>query len=162
VLDFEVQRCTRRCAASDRELKPGEPFYSVLMAEGAEVLRYDYAEEAWQGAPEGALGWWKSQMPDPHANRLHWAPNDVMLHFFEQLGSEPERQDTRYILALLMLRRRVVRLEETETDDAGCETLVLYCPKKEAEYRVQVTDPEPGRVGQIQDELARLLFAEAS
>ena len=35
MLDFEVQRCTRRCAATDRELKPGETFYSTLVVVGA-------------------------------------------------------------------------------------------------------------------------------
>jgi hypothetical protein len=162
VLDFEVQRCTRRCAATDRELKPGELFFSVLVPEGAAIVRYDYCEEGWQGAPDNALGWWKSQMPDPQAHRLHWAPNDVMLHYFEELANEPERSDTRYVLALLMLRRRIVRLEETQTDEQGEEVMVLYCAKKETEYRINVADPEPERVGQIQEELANLLFAKAS
>jgi hypothetical protein len=162
VLDFEVQRCTRRCAATDRELKPGESFYSVLVAEGAEVVRYDYCEEEWKEPPQDALGWWKSQMPDPNAHKLHWAPNDVMLHYFEQLTNESDKPDTRYVLALLMLRRRIVRLEETQVDEHGDEFLVLYCPKRETEFRVPVTDPEPERVGQIQEELAKLLFAKAS
>lgn len=162
MLDFEVQRCTRRCAATDRELKPGEYFYSVLVAEGAEVVRYDYCEEEWKEAPENALGWWKSQMPDPHAHKLHWAPNDVMLHYFEQLSSDGDKPDTQYVLALLMLRRRIVRLDETQADEQGNEVLVLYCPKKETEFRVHVTDPEPERIDQIQEELAKLLFAKAS
>jgi hypothetical protein len=157
-----VQRCTRRCAASDRELKPGETFYSVLVSDGADVVRYDYAADAWPGAPEGTLGWWKSQMPDPQAHKLHWAPNDVMLHYFEQLASEPEKEDTRYVLALLMLRRRVLRLEQTQTDDQGRETMTLYCAKKESEYHVTVADPNDERIGQIQDELAQLLFAKAT
>jgi hypothetical protein len=161
-MDFEVQRCTRRCATSDRELKPGEDFYSVLVAEGAEVVRYDYAADTWSGAPEVALGWWKSQMPDPQANKMHWAPNDVILHYFEQLANEPEKEDTQYVLALLMLRRRLMRLEETETDEQGHETLVLYCPKKETEFKVRVSDPDTVRVGEIQEELAQLLFAKAS
>ena len=157
MLDFDVQRCTRRCAASDRELKPGETFYSVLVPQGADVVRYDYADSAWTGAPAGALGWWKSQMPDAQAHRLHWAPNDVMLHYFEQLANEPNKEDTRYVLALLMLRRRVVRLEEKRTDDRGRETMSLYCPKNETEYEVTVTDPDKERVDQIQEELAKLL-----
>ena len=60
-MDFEVQRFTRRCAATDRELAPGELFYSVLLAEGAEVVRHDYAAEAWNGPTvRAAPGWWKS------------------------------------------------------------------------------------------------------
>ena len=36
-MDYEVQRCSRHCAESGRELAPGEAFYSVLVAEGAEL-----------------------------------------------------------------------------------------------------------------------------
>ena len=68
-MDYEVQRCTRHCCATGRELAPGEEFYSVLIAEGAELVRLDYAVEAWEGPPEGAVGWWKSQMPNPQRQR---------------------------------------------------------------------------------------------
>ena len=63
-------------------------FYSVLVAEGAAVNRYDYSKEAWDEPPENAVGWWKSQMPEPNANKINWAPNDVMVHYFEQLGED--------------------------------------------------------------------------
>jgi len=160
MLDFEVQRCTRRCAETDRELKPGEPFYSTLAIHGGEVVRHDYCEQAWQGPPDGVLGWWKSRMPDPNASKLHWAPNDVMLHYFEQLDGPVEKQDVRYVLALLLIRRRLVRLEETEQDEQGRDVLVLYCPRRETEYKVAVVDPPAERIGQIQEELVKLLFAD--
>ena len=160
-MDYEIQRCTRTCAATGRDLAPGEEFYSVLVAEGAELKRYDYCLEAWDGPPEGAVGSWKSQMPDPAAKRIHWAPNDVMLHFFEQLESQPDKQDMRYVLALLLVRRRVMRLEEPERDEAGHEVLVAYCPRREATYRVPAVAPGEARIEEIQQELARLLFAKA-
>ena len=111
---------------------------------------------------EDAIGWWKSQVPDPNAHKLHWAPNDVMLHYFEQLSQQQDQQDVRYILALLMMRRRILRLEDSEKDDEGHETLVLYCPRKETEFQVRVHDPDHARIQEIQEELARLLFASAA
>ena len=48
-LDFEIQRFTRRCAATDRPLEPGELCYTVLEVEGAEVVRKDFAASAWTG-----------------------------------------------------------------------------------------------------------------
>jgi len=162
MIDFDVQKCTRRCAKTELELKPGEDFFSVLIAEGAKVVRYDYCEEAWEGPSDDVVGWWKSQMPDPNAHKLHWAPNDVMLHYFEQLAQQEEHQDVRYILALLMMRRRILRLEESDQDDDGNEVLVLYCPRKETEFQVRVFDPDETRIQQIQEELARLLFASAA
>lgn len=159
MIDYEVQRCTRHCAATGRELRAGETFYSTLTAEGAEVVRRDYSAEAWQGPPEGVLGWWKSQVAERDNKKLHWAPNDVMLELLESLESQPDKQDMRYVLSLLLVRRRVVRLESTERDEAEREISVLYCARRETTYRVATVVPDEARTAEIQEELARLLFA---
>ena len=162
MLDFTVQRCTRRCHETDREFAPGEAFYSVLLSEGGEVQRYDYAETSWKGPPEEAIGWWKSQMPSTEAKRLNWAPNDVMLHYFQQLENVLEQQDMRYVLVLLMIRRRIMRCEATETGEGGEEIMVLFCPRNETQYRIPVQTPGEERIAEIQEELARMLFANAA
>ncbi len=162
MIDFEIQRCTRRCAATDRELLPEERFYSVLVNEGTDVVRRDYCEEAWTKPPEGAVGWWKSRMPAADANKMSWAPNDVMLHYFQELDGNPAKADVRFILALLMIRRRIVRLDDREVDDEGRELMVVFCPKTETEYKVATVPPAGKRVEEIQEELARLLFADAA
>ena len=156
-MDYDVQRCTRHCETSGRDLAPGESFYSVLVAEGAELKRHDYSLEAWQGPPPGTVGWWKSQIPDQSTRRKHWAPNDVMLHFFDELGRQPDKQDMRYVLSLLLVRRRVMRLEESETDEQGREIIVLYCPRRDATYKVHAATPDEARAEAIQEELAKLL-----
>ncbi|MHB1038142.1 MAG: hypothetical protein ACYC35_27130 [Pirellulales bacterium] len=158
-MDYEVQHCTRHCAASGRTLVEGETFYSVLVSRGAEVLRRDYAAEAWQGPPDDALGWWKSRMPTREEKRLHWAPNDVMLQFFEELEGQADKEDMRYVLALLLVRRRVARLDESDEDADGREVLVLYCPRRDATYRVRAANPDAARADRIQEELAGLLLA---
>lgn len=162
MVDFEVQRCTRRCAKTDREFTPGEVFYSALVQDGGSVVRFDYSREAWERPPEDAIGWWKSQMPEPNAKRVNWAPNDVMLHYFQQLGDDPSKAGVRYVLAILMIRRRVVRLEEEREDEAGNRVMVLYCAKTETEYVVPVLEPEGERIKEIQEELSKLLFADAT
>lgn len=155
-MEFEIQRCTRRCAATGRELSAGESYFSALVAEGAQLQRLDFSVEAWQGPPPGTMGWWKSHRPEPGVRPPHWAPNDVMLDFFDRLENQADNQDMRYVLTLLLVRRRVMRLEETEIE-AGRETLVLYCPRRDATYRVPAVVPTPERIETIQNELARLL-----
>ena len=161
-LEFEVEKCTRRCAATDRELRPGESFYSVLVPDGGKMRRVDYSSEAWQGPPENAIGSWRAQMPDPNARKVDWAPSDVILQYFRNLIDRPDAQDTRYVLSLLMVRRRLLRLEETVVNEEGREVLVLFCPKDEEEYRVAVADPAADRLDAIQRELVELLFASTS
>jgi len=161
-MEYEIRSCTRRCAATDRELAPGEAFYSVLVQQGAELVRKDYSEQGWQGPPEGAIGWWKSRMPDPRTGKPTWAPNDVMLDLLEQLAEQPEKADMRFVLALLLVRRRVVRHDESLCDPQGGEVMVLCCPRRQTTYRVPVVMPDEARTQQIQDELAKLLFTGAT
>ncbi len=161
-MDFDVQRFSRHCAVTGRELAPGETFYSVLLPSGANVERQDYSSEAWQGPPEESLGWWKSQVPTGETKKTQWAPNDVMLDLFERLTDSLDNPDMLYVLALLLIRRRVLRLEDTDRDGRGCETLLVYCPRREADFRIPVAMPDAARVEQIQQELAELLFRKAA
>lgn len=162
MFDFEIARFTRHCHATGRELAAGESFYSVLVTEGAEVIRRDFAAAAWPGPPEKSLGWWKSQVPQPHANKVNLAPSEVMLQYFQELEGRPDKEDERYVLALLMIRRRVLRQERTEQDDLGREVAVLYCSRNETEYRTPMVMPTPQRATEIQEELGRLLYSSGS
>lgn len=163
-MDYEIKRCTRHCSVTGRELQEGEEFFSALVPEGSDVGRVDFSTEAWSGPPEGALGWWKSQMPTKASRRARMAPNEVLLDLFHELQNNPAQQDMCYVLALLLVRRRLFRLEEfdeePEDEDAG-EVMVVYSPREEATYRIQVAVPEEARVVEIQDQLANLLFADA-
>lgn len=161
-MDYEVERCTRHCAASGRELHEGEEFFSVLVNEKRDVRRHDYATEAWTGPSDDAVAWWKSRMPTREAKKGQLAPNDVLLQLFNELEQAPEKADMRYVLALLLVRRRVLREEDAERDESSNEFLVLYSPREESTYRVAVREPGGDRVEQIQAELARLLYADAT
>jgi hypothetical protein len=157
MIDFEIQRCSRKCSVTDRELAGGEECYSVLFSEGGQVVRRDYSAAAWQGPPENCLGWWKSTVVDPSAGRPQWAPNEVMLEYFERLLADPTAEDARYVLALLLVRRRIARVERTEKDEADREHLIIFCPRNENEYRVPEALPTPERAAQIQEQLSELL-----
>lgn len=159
-MEYEVQRCSRKCTVTGRELLPGETCYSALIEERNELKRLDFAAEAWTGPPEGALGWWKAQIATPEAKRTQ-APNEVMLEFFDQLADRPDRSEMRYLLALLLVRRRVFRLEDGEDEKErkdGEEMLTVYCPRRDTTYRVPVRIPDVSRAASLQDELARVLF----
>ena len=166
-LDFEIQRSTRRCAATDRPLEPGEVCYSVLEVQGAEIVRKDYSASAWTAPPAEAFGWWKSRVPEPNAKKIKLAPNDVLLELFDQLAERPENEDMRYVLALLLVRRRVLRLDgpalpATEPLSAGgVEVMSVFCPLREAMYEVPVVIPSDERIEEIQQQLGELLVSGA-
>lgn len=161
-MDFEVRRLSRQCATTGRELQEGETYYSALVAAGAEVRRLDYAAEVWQGPPEGSLGWWKGVVHPTVSKRPKRTPSEVLLDLFHEVQDQPEQEDLRYILALLLVRRRIFRLEDEQRDEAGGEQLVVYAAADDETYEVPVKDLAEARVIQLQEQLSALLDAEAA
>lgn len=160
-MDYEIHRAARHCAATGRELAEGEEFYSVLVPDHGGWKRLDYAAAAWPGPPdEGALGWWKSRMPTRESKKARLAPNDVLLEYFQELVDQPAELDALYVLALLLVRRRVLRLEDTEHDSTRGSILVLFCPRDESTYRVAERSLGETETNEIQARLSQLLYAE--
>ena len=64
-----------------------------------------------------------------------------MLELFDEMADSQDRADVRDVLALLLIRRRVLRLEETQRDEHEREMLIVYCPRRETDYKVPVVMP---------------------
>lgn len=159
--DYKVGRCSRRCFAQDRPLRPGEWFYSVVIEDDqGDLTRRDYSQEAWTEPPEAALGWWKGRMPQSGTRKLVLAPDAVLIDLLRQLKGDPERGELAYLMALLLLRRRVVRPLEGR---AASEPGVLAVETIADGARLDVTEREirPADAVRLRDELNELLYCEA-
>jgi hypothetical protein len=158
MIDYQIQANTRRCAASGRELRPGERIYSVLLDEGGAFVRKDYGSETWQGPPPGAFSFWAGRVPPPEGNRRPRIDDDLLLDCFQRLEgqTDPGRVNFRYIVALLLLRRKRLRFEEVRVVGER-ECLYLRCPRTGNAYQVEnprLTDEE---MAAVQEEVFKVL-----
>ena len=161
--DYSISKCSRKCAIGERELNPGELFYSVLEAEGEKISRKDIAAENWNGPSDSMIGWWRSEMPQAGPKKLRLAPNGVLLDTLAELIEKPGQEKLAYVLALLLVRRRVLSEEQKlnfEQSDAPSETWNLVCSADGRFWSVPLEIPEAEEVARLQDELTSLLFTE--
>jgi hypothetical protein len=163
VLEFEVHRATRRCAVTSREFQPGEVYYSLLVEDSGQVMRRDYAASAWPGPPERAVGWWRATLPETHSAGPKMAPNDIALELFDHWRQQSGREDATYVLALLLVRKRVFRFNDTAGPSAedSADLLHLLCPARATEYTLPIVEISPERAAEIQAELVHLLYADS-
>ena len=160
LLDYEIAHCTRRCAVGGRALAPGEAYYSTVHIERGVTMRRDYAVEAWPGPPADAVAWWQSRVADGDAGRARLAPSDVLLNLFAALADEPAEMEFRYVLGLLLLRRRLLKFDQTRTDVDG-ETMQLDCPRREEQFELRVAAPTALRMAELERRLGDLLYGGA-
>lgn len=155
--DYSIQRCTRRCHKTDRPLEPGESFYSVVVSKGSELLRFDYAEIAWDGPPDGAIGWWRGKMPQPSVHSRKPVPDSVLLETLSDLCEQPEESSLAYLLGVLLVRRKVLtQIEEPSPDDGGY--MHLKEPEVGSEYWVPCAPPAKDQMEVIQQALSDLIY----
>jgi hypothetical protein len=156
--DYQIQPHTRRCAVTGRELRPGERFYTALLDEGGKLQRRDYGGDAWQGPPVGAFAFWAGRVPPPEAGSRPRIDDDLLADCFHRLEGqdEPARQSFRYILALLLMRRKRFKFEEAR-GDGGREVLRLRCTRTRQVY--EVVNPRLGaeELAAAQEEVFKLL-----
>ena len=156
----ELRNCSRSCATTARTLNPGEVYFSILEAAAHEFLRRDYCVEAWQGPPEDCVAWWRSRIPSKDDSQPRLAPTDVMLNLFEALEDRPQEAEFRYLLGLLLLRRKVVRHEVSHKDDQGREVISLHCQKRQKEYELLVANPPADQALKLQQQMFDLLYGD--
>ena len=157
LLDFEVAHCSRRCAVSGRILAAGEIYFSTLHLESGAPVRRDLGVEQWQGAGEEVIAWWRSCVPENDAARPKLAPSEVLLNLFAELAGQPTEQEFRYVLGLLLLRRKMVRLAENRRDAEG-DVMILDCPQREEQFELRVATPTAERAAELERRLVELLY----
>ena len=135
--DYQIQASSRKCCVTGRVLAGGEKYFSVLVDQEGKLVRLDYSVEAWQGAPEGAFSFWKGTIATPEGRRRPPIDDEMLMDCFQRLDgqTEPGRIRFRYIIALLLMRRKRLAFEEAQ-QDAGQEVLVLRCNRTGAKFQV--------------------------
>jgi len=156
--DWEVQLPTGRCAVSGRVLEEGEEFYTVLFEEGESFRRADYSLAVWDGPPPGAFCHFKSRVPVKQKRRRLLADDDVLVGFFHRLADEvePLRIQFRFVLALILMRKRLLRYEGSQTQD-GIETWDMVLTRDQSRHKTINPKLTDDQISGVSEQLTAIL-----
>ena len=165
MLNFDFRRSSRKCCVTGRSFERGEEFVSVLVETDNELVRKDYALDCWDGstATEDYIGWWTTKLPVLEKGKVYWAPRDVLLSYFQHLRNQPDQSDAVYVMSLLLIRKRILRLVETIQDTAEeKQAMILSISSEPNRFEVPIVELSQQRLGEIQQDLADKLFTDIS
>jgi hypothetical protein len=133
--DFEIAAPARTCAITGRELQPGAAVVSVLSEEAGKFVRSDFAADAWPGPPAGAIAWWHGRIPTSGKPKKPSYNEDVLLDLFRHLAEavDSPRVNFRYVVALLLMRRKRLKFEDLKKVN-GQDVLVVRDAKTGTRY----------------------------
>jgi hypothetical protein len=144
-----IGRSTGVCAASGAALAVGDRYVATLVDRPGEQVpvRLDYSVEAWNGGarpcpPDRLIGSWRTSMRASAAESKQLLSDDELVELFEEMAgaTEPKHLAFRYVLALMLIRRRMLRLVGERRHD-GSSTLLVR-PKLPPGGVANLTGPE--------------------
>ena len=115
---WEVERSGGRCEGTGRVLAPGEEYYAALVDKQLSFERCDYSVEFWEANQPEVFSFWKTRMPLPNQKNKLFVDDDVLINLFERLAGqdEPMKINFRFVLALILMRKRRLKYEDSTKD----------------------------------------------
>jgi hypothetical protein len=129
-MDAEWQIGTSRkvCAVCRKNFNAGEEYFSGLVETPEGFSRQDYCTGCWGPHRAEFFSFWKARVPLPveEPSRPKFIGTERMIELFRRLDGETDerRQNFRYVLGLILLRKRRLRLVDVKRSGEG-EVLVL-------------------------------------
>jgi len=161
-----VSRPTGVCAATGEQLTPAEPAMAALCEreEDEGFDRMDFSIKAWEqgNRPPNLFSHWRYIVPEEGKKPDIVIDDEVLVDLFERLTDDerPQRIAFRYILALVLLRKRKLRMVGRETDDDGEIWLLQFKGTDGAPVKVKNPGIGEDEIHSLSDQLSEILQGE--
>ncbi|MFQ5806869.1 MAG: hypothetical protein ACE5I3_10505 [Phycisphaerae bacterium] len=161
VNDWQMPRPGEACAACRRDFEPGETIQAYLYEFPEGYGRRDYCANCRPPDEPFAIGSWRTRRPQAVARKAASFDREAIYRFFEQLedADTPEKRRLRFVLALLLWRKKVLKLDRSETTDKG-EVWRFVIPASGETHTVERPDLEEEQLERLGAQLEGLLTGE--
>jgi len=141
--DWEIKGRAEKCSVTERPFQDGEYFYTLLFRDRHGFQRQDLCEEAWAARNDNIqpFSFWRSKFeppPPPAPEALGRETAEDLLRRYMQ-EDNPSHSNARYILGVMLERKRILKQIETRNDEDG--RTLIYEHVKTGEVFV-IPDPQ--------------------
>lgn len=162
---WHVRSRSRECAATQRRFTDGETIVTALFPdpESSGYLRRDYSLDAWKELPadsEKPFSFWKTTFSAPAGGTEtedsveKLSPEELLARLIEE--DEDHTENTRYILAVMLERKKLLR--ETDNQRTPNGILRVYEHRKTGEvFLIRDPDIPLAEIEAVQNEVFVLL-----
>jgi len=158
--EWEIKARSRQCARTQETFENGATIYTLLFRDRVGFRREDISEKAWQQIKESVapFSFWKAKFQTPAPAAPEPMPKESVEELLRRLVSEdlPEHLDARYVLAILLERKKV--LKQVDIRETAEDKILIYEHVKTGEAFI-IPDPRLrlDQLDSVQQEIYLLL-----
>ena len=158
--EWNIQARALQCAATGHAFEKGERVFSALYWREGQYQRVDLCEDAWKARNENIepLSAWQTEFVPPPPPEPEPLKKDDAESLLRRLVAENASgtRNARYILALMLERKKVLRQIERQRQDGGSTLVYEHIPSGEV-WLIEDPGLKLGELKAVQDEVAHLL-----
>jgi len=159
--DWEIKRPLGECSGSGRRIDSGEEYFGALVETEQGLERRDFSADFWENTKPNVFCFWKSRLAAPDQKKRLFVDDEMLMAFFERLAheTEPDKVNFRFVLALVLMRKRRLKYDATKTAD-GQE---IWCLRVTGDKQiVEVVNPhlDEGQIEQLSSQIGQILQME--
>jgi hypothetical protein len=157
--DWQINRPLGQCHGTGQEIEPGQEYFGALVETEAGLERQDFSTEYWEQTKPPVYCFWRSRLPAADEKKELFVSDEMLMAFFGRLACEtdPEKVSFRFVLALVLMRKRLLKYDSSRTDEDGGEIWSLRVTG--TKDVVDVTNPHLNeeRIEQLSSQIGQIL-----
>lgn len=154
---WKFARHRDRCNACESAFEEGARHVSSLSLAGEDLAREDLCLACWESRERSReiFFWYTRRTGAGRGLRLDLPMLEQLFHRLEGRAEET-MIELRYVLGLLLMRKKRLKLVRIVRDPAALETMIVRRPRRDESIRVVVRDLAPERIEELRHELAEI------
>jgi hypothetical protein len=159
---YDIGKPHGLCAVTQQPIASGTKFIAALRETPAGLERLDISLPAWESFDrKNLLAFWQGVMPEANKKPKMFVDDTVLCELFERLSDadEPAKVSFRFVLGLILMRKRLLAYDTTRTE-AGRE--IWRVKMKGREQPLDMVDPKlnEDQLGDVTQQLGQILNSE--
>ena len=162
--DWTISKSSHACSVTGKTFEVGDDYYSALQENDDSFARFDFSPEAWENTDKSRFfSFWRAKVTPENEKKKLVIDVEAFYTFFaslEEAESENKRL-FRYLVALILTRKRVLRLDEIEKTPEG-DYLILFDRRADKEHRVFSPEATEEQLIEVQENLNQIFECRIS
>ncbi len=156
--EWEINRPLGQCCGSGKKIGYGEEYFGALVETEQGLQRRDFCVDYWEREKPNVFCYWKTKLPHPDQKKQVFVDDQMLMAFFERLAEESEQEkiNFRFVLALVLMRKRRLKYDSSRTQDGKEIWCLRIVGDKQA---VEVVNPhlDDEQIKQLSSQIGQIL-----
>ncbi len=159
---YDLGRRTGKCSVCQQDLSLGTKVIAALRETDGGFERLDTMLGCWDEVDKSTLlAFWQTVVPSPDSRKKVFVDDAVLCELFERLkdATEPSKLNFRFVLGLVLMRKRMLAYESSR-DDCGQDIWTVRFRGRDE--RVDLLNPklDERQVAEVSQQLGEILNEE--